>query len=116
VRLQDPSERDLRAQRPAPDDAFGVKRLCRVLEIGRSGFYAWLKAGPAAEARAGAEDALAAEIAGIHAESGRAYGAPRVHAMLRRRGRPVNRKRVERIMPGTPSPARPGARRTTPTP
>ncbi|MFE2639340.1 IS3 family transposase [Streptomyces scopuliridis] len=79
-------------------DAFGVKRLCRVLEIGRSGFYAWLKARPAAEDRAGAEDALAVEIAGIHAESGRAYGAPRVHAMLRRRGRPVNRKRVERIM------------------
>ncbi|MFE2448744.1 IS3 family transposase [Stenotrophomonas sp. NPDC087984] len=26
------------------------------------------------------------------------YGVPRVHAALRRLGRPVNRKRVERIM------------------
>ncbi len=30
-------------------DAFGVKRLCRVLEVSRSGFYRWLAAAPARE-------------------------------------------------------------------
>ena len=38
------------------------------------------------------------EIRGIHAESGGAYGSPRVTAELRRRGRCVNHKRVERLM------------------
>ena len=39
-----------------------------------------------------------AEIRAIHAESGGTYGSPRVHAELRRRGRPVNPKRVEPLM------------------
>ncbi|HWD44768.1 MAG TPA: IS3 family transposase [Actinomycetota bacterium] len=38
-------------------------------------------------------------IRSIHQESGGTYGSPRVHAELGRRGRPVNRKRVERLMP-----------------
>ncbi|MFI6279814.1 IS3 family transposase [Streptomyces sp. NPDC050988] len=41
------------------------------------------------------EDAQAGEI---HASSRGAYGAPRVHAALRRGGHTVNRKKVERIM------------------
>jgi HTH-like domain len=41
---------------------------------------------------------LVAEVRAIHAESGGTYGSPRVHAELRRRGRPVNRKRVGRLM------------------
>ena len=41
---------------------FGVKRLCRVLAVSRSGFYRWLsrRAGPAA--RAADEDTLAEQI------------------------------------------------------
>lgn len=39
-----------------------------------------------------------AEIRQIHEESRRAYGAPRITAALRRRGRRINRKRVERLM------------------
>lgn len=42
--------------------------------------------------------ALTAEIAAIHAEHQRAYGSPRVTVELRRRGRRINRKKVERIM------------------
>ena len=45
-----------------------------------------------------AEELPAAEISLIHAASRGAYGAPRVHAELRRRGHAVNRKKVERIM------------------
>lgn len=52
----------------------------------------------AREARRRADEALAHEIAVIHIASRRNYGVPRVTAELRRQGREVNRKRVERVM------------------
>ncbi|WP_275295927.1 IS3 family transposase, partial [Amycolatopsis sp. La24] len=78
--------------------AYGVARLCRVLDVRRPGFYEWLAAAPAREQRAREEDRLAGEIAGIHAAHQGAYGSPRVTAELRRRGEAVNHKRVERVM------------------
>jgi transposase InsO family protein len=77
---------------------FGVKRLCRVLQVRRQGFYEWLSGEPDREKRAAAENSLAVEISEIHREHRGAYGSPRVAVELRRRGRAVNRKRVERIM------------------
>ncbi|MDF2705024.1 MAG: putative transposase [Nonomuraea muscovyensis] len=79
-------------------DAFGVKRLCRVLAVSRSGFYRWLKAAPARAERAAADAALAEEIKRIHGEFDGTYGSPRVTAELRAAGRRVNRKRVARVM------------------
>ncbi|MFC3985212.1 IS3 family transposase [Streptosporangium jomthongense] len=79
-------------------DAFGVKRLCRVLKVSRSGFYRWIKAAPARAERAAADAALAAEIRQIHDEFDGTYGGPRVTAELRARGRQVNHKRVARVM------------------
>lgn len=79
-------------------DAYGVKRLCRILSVSRSGFYRWLKALPARLARAAADAALASEIKQIHGEFDGTYGSPRVTAELRAGGRTVNRKRVERVM------------------
>ncbi|WP_375335284.1 IS3 family transposase [Micromonospora sp. CP22] len=76
---------------------FGVKRLCRVLAVSRSGFYRWTGSEPARQARAAAEDALAAQITQVHADSGGTYGSPRVTVELRAQGVRVNRKRVERI-------------------
>ncbi|MFF1595129.1 IS3 family transposase [Streptomyces sp. NPDC058286] len=68
------------------------------LKVGRSAYYAYLAARPAVEARQEAEEELAGEIRQIHASSRGAYGAPRVTAALRRTGRRINRKKVERIM------------------
>ncbi|MCQ8193911.1 IS3 family transposase [Streptomyces rugosispiralis] len=78
--------------------AYPVALLCRVLGVVRSSFYAWLEAEEVRQARTRADDALAHEITVIHLASKGAYGVPRVHAELRRLGRTINRKRVERVM------------------
>ena len=79
-------------------DAFGVKRLCQVLDLSRSGYYQWQAAAPARAARRRADEDLAARITRIHADSDEAYGSPRVTAELRASGVAVNHKRVERVM------------------
>ena len=74
-----------------------IQIMCRVLEVSRSGFHAWASREPSA--RAICDDALSERIAEIHAESGKTYGSPRVHAELRLKDHVrVGRKRVERLM------------------
>ncbi|MGH2946163.1 MAG: IS3 family transposase [Solirubrobacteraceae bacterium] len=74
-----------------------IKIMCRVLDVSRSGFHAWARREPSA--RAVADRALSERIAEIHADSGKTYGSPRVHAELRLEdGVRVGRKRVERLM------------------
>jgi hypothetical protein len=73
--------------------AFGVKRLCRMLKVSRSGFY-WRLAGAEARAdRARADAELTERITEIHQKSDGTYGAPRVTAELRDGGERVNHKR-----------------------
>lgn len=85
-------------------DAHGVKRLCEVIEIARSSFYAWLAAAPGRAARAASDAALAERIRVVQdpAQGGdRAYGAPRATAELNDgvpAGERVNHKRVARVM------------------
>jgi transposase InsO family protein len=81
-------------------DAFGVKRLCRILKVSRAGFYRWLTGADARARRARADAELAERIAEIHRDSDGTYGAPRVTAELREAGVRVNHKRVARIMRG----------------
>jgi transposase InsO family protein len=84
--------------------AFEVKRLCEIVEVSRSSFYAWVKAGPARAARAREDRQLADQIRAIQdpAQGGdRAYGAPRVTAELnddKSVEERVNHKRVARVM------------------
>lgn len=77
---------------------FGVKRLCRVLECSRSGFYRWLAGAEARFARQLADAELAEHIHRIHTDSDGTYGSPRVAAELADAGVRVNHKRVERVM------------------
>jgi transposase InsO family protein len=78
--------------------AYGVKRLCRVLGVNRSSYYKWLDGAEARSARERADQALAARIRAVHAESGGAYGSPRVTVELRETGMHVNEKKVARVM------------------
>ncbi|MFI7360520.1 IS3 family transposase [Streptomyces avidinii] len=77
---------------------FGVKRLCRILRVSRSGFYRHLAGADGRAGRARADAELAECITRIHQESDGTYGVPRVTAELRDAGRRVNHKRVERVM------------------
>jgi transposase InsO family protein len=77
---------------------FGVKRLCRVLQVSRSGFYRWLKGAAARRGRRQADEQLAGRMRRIHAEHEGTYGSPRMTAELRAAGNGVNHKRVERVM------------------
>jgi transposase InsO family protein len=79
-------------------DAFGVKRLCTVLNLSRSGFYRWLKTAPARAAKKADDAALTRRIGKVHTESGKTYGAKRINAELRAGCVMVNRKRIERLM------------------
>jgi transposase InsO family protein len=81
-------------------DAFEVKRLCEIVDVARSSFYAWLAAAPARAVRASADAALAQRIRAIH-DTDRAQGVPRITAELNDGADPaarVNHKRVARIM------------------
>jgi putative transposase len=75
---------------------YPVALMCRVLQVSRSGYYAWGKR-PAAERRR-QDQRLTLEVAAIHAESRGRYGSPRVHAELHQRGQRIARKRVARLM------------------
>lgn len=77
---------------------YTVVLLSKVMKAARSTYYAWVAGAEAREARRQADEALAHQIAVIHIVSGRNYGVPRVTAELRRPGRPVNRKKVARVV------------------
>jgi putative transposase len=75
---------------------YPISVLCEVLQISRSGFYAWRGRLPSTHAKTDAQ--IAIEIAATHAKSNRRYGSPRVHRALRRKGVRVGKKRIERLM------------------
>jgi len=75
---------------------FPVERMCAVLKVSRSGYYAWLQREPSTWQRANEE--LLGAIRQVYEESRRTYGSPRVHAALRQKGYAVGRHRVARLM------------------
>ena len=75
---------------------FPVHRLCSVLGVSQSGYFAW-KGRPAS--RRQKEDlVLLAHIRAQFATSNETYGAPRMHAELTEEGLAVGRHRVARLM------------------
>lgn len=76
-----------------------VQRMCELLQVSRSGYYAWagrLGAQPSARARRQAD--LLVKITTFHQDSDRVYGAPRITADLREDGEIVSTKTVAKIM------------------
>ncbi len=75
---------------------FSVGRMCRVLEVSSSGFYAWLKRAVSQRERDNEE--LLRQIRDIFERSRQRYGSPRIHAELWAAGWRVSRKRVASLM------------------
>jgi putative transposase len=73
-----------------------VALMSQVLAVSRSGFYAWRIRPPSI--RACQDSELERNFKAIHERSRGTYGAPRIHAELRAKGRRVGRKRIARLM------------------
>lgn len=76
--------------------SYPIVLLCEVLDVTRSGFYAWM-ARPASPKKI-ADAQLVVEIKAAMKRGRGAYGSPRVHRELRAHGIRVSKKRVERLM------------------
>ena len=70
--------------------------MCSVLEVSRSGFYAWHKRGESPRQRANRR--LTGLIVEIHKKSRGTYGSPRIHVELRARDERCGKNRVARLM------------------
>ena len=77
-------------------EEFSVKRMCQLLSVTRSGYYAWQgnKAGP----RELENRVLVEQIRVEYKISRQTYGSPRIWARLRRQGLSCGRHRVARLM------------------
>lgn len=63
-----------------------MKRLCRVVEVSRSGYYRWRAATGARVERALGDAELTGKIREIHTEWDGTCGSPRITAELRAEG------------------------------
>jgi transposase InsO family protein len=73
-----------------------VRRMCRVLKVSPSGYYAWM-ARPASK-RQRRDQVLLTHIRAAQQASRGTYGSPRVHAELQGQGFETGRKRIARLM------------------
>ncbi len=72
---------------------YPVEKMCKILNVSRSGFYKWLKKSPINN-----NLVLMALIKTIYEKSRRTYGYLRITEALRKRGLFVNKKKVARII------------------
>jgi len=75
---------------------FAVSRMCRLLGVSTSGYYAWR--GRPESPRSRANRRLLLLIRAVHQESRGGYGSPRVWRELRFQGEGCGLNRVERLM------------------
>jgi putative transposase len=73
-----------------------VKRACELLQVSRAAYYAARDGQPSRRDQEDAE--LTEAIKQAHDQSKGRYGAPRIHAELRRVGRRHGKKRIARLM------------------
>jgi hypothetical protein len=76
---------------------FGVKRLCRALVTDSGNYFAWVRARSKRRVRECDEQRLARLITEVHTAQP-AYGVQRITRELQRRGVPVGRRVVARLM------------------
>ena len=75
---------------------YPVRMMCRLLQVSRSGYYAWRIRPESRRARRDRE--LTELIRQIHVDSDGVYGAAKITAELNERGYPCGRHKVARLM------------------
>ncbi len=80
----------------AQKHTYPLAMLCRVMQVTRSGYYAWRTRKPSVRSQRDAE--LLAKIRTFHQASGKSYGSPRIYDDLRADREKVSEKRVARLM------------------
>lgn len=92
---------------------YPVSALCDVLNVHRSGYYAWLNRGE--PTRVAEDRQLVVEVRAVFEQYKRRYGSPRIRRELLDRGQRVCRHRIARLMREQKLRARPRRRfvRTT---
>ena len=70
--------------------------MCRLLEVSRSGYYAWRTRTESERARRDRE--LSVMVRRAHSQSRKKYGSPRIHGQLKAEGVRCGRKRIARLM------------------
>lgn len=77
-------------------DEFAVTRMCRLLNVSRSGYCQW-RVRPVS-ARAASNEALDVKVAAIHGASDQTYGRPRIVHELREQGLAIGHERIRRSL------------------
>lgn len=75
---------------------YPVEAACRVLEVSRSGYYAWRDR--PASVSALRRQQLAGKIQAIHQENREVYGSPRIYQALKAQGEAVCENTVAKVM------------------
>jgi putative transposase len=75
---------------------WSVQVMCQVLDVARSGYYAWCRRPPSAQTQA--NRLLQVHVHAGHRRSRGTYGSRRVQATLQRQGQSCGRHRVRRLM------------------
>jgi transposase InsO family protein len=73
-----------------------VEKMCQILDVSRSSYYAWLKRPESKRSRE--NKVLLEEIKAAYDDSRKTYGSLRVHAELKRKNIKCSKNRVARIM------------------
>lgn len=83
----------------AEKSSFSIVRMARLLDVSRSGFYAWARRRLSPPApRAVRAQRIEAKIVWFHSESDEVSGSPRILADLRADGEVISRKTVAKTM------------------
>ena len=77
-------------------EEFAVIRMCGMLDVSRSGYYAWR--GRPLSKREMANRELMTKVKKTFEESGETYGSPRIYQVMRKLGLMCSKKRVARLM------------------
>jgi putative transposase len=75
---------------------YPIKDVCRVLRVGRSSYYAWLRRAPSR--RALENQRLREKLSSLFVSNRKVYGSPRLAVCLQRQGIACSRNRVARHM------------------